>query len=84
MSDWRTSQAPYQQRSRLPEDDLPEIDWGEAAFTPGGGPMSEITHRTKSSYTLGCRWAIRHSGTEGGHKIGHSRARAASAIPVTY
>ena len=41
MSDWRTSQAPYQQRSRLPEDDLPEIDWGEAAFTPGGGDEPE-------------------------------------------
>jgi len=41
MSDWRTSQAPYQQRSRLPEDDLPEIDWGAASFAPGGGDEPE-------------------------------------------
>lgn len=32
MSDWRTSRAGY-----LPEDDLPDIDWGAASFTPGGG-----------------------------------------------
>jgi len=41
MSDWRTSQAPFQQRSRLPEDDLPEIDWGAASFAPGGGDEPE-------------------------------------------
>jgi len=38
MSDYRTSRAPF---SRLPEDDLPEIDWGEASFTPGGGDEPE-------------------------------------------
>ena len=37
MSDWRTARAPYATRSRLPEDDLPEIDWGAASFAPGGG-----------------------------------------------
>lgn len=41
MSDWRTSQAFPAQRSRLPEDDLPEIDWGAASFAPGGGDEPE-------------------------------------------
>ena len=41
MSDWRTARAPYATRSRLPEDDLPEIDWGEASFTQGGGDEPE-------------------------------------------
>jgi len=41
MSDWRTSQAFPAQRSRLPEDDLPEIDWGAADFSAGGGDMPE-------------------------------------------
>ena len=41
MSDWRTARAPYATRSRLPEDDLPEIDWGAASFAPGGGDEPE-------------------------------------------
>ena len=41
MTDWRTSQAFPERRSRLPEDDLPEIDWGGALFTQGGGDEPE-------------------------------------------
>ena len=65
MSDWRTSQAPYQQRSRLPEDDLPEIDWGAAAFTPGGGdepepePMPEPGEEERAMARLRARIAER-------------------------
>ena len=41
MTDWRTATAPGQRRPWLPEDDLPEIDWGEASFTQGGGDEPE-------------------------------------------
>lgn len=38
MTDWRTATAPGQ-RPYLPEDDMPEIDWGAASFSQGGGDM---------------------------------------------
>jgi len=41
VTDWRTARAPYATRSRLPEDDLPEIDWGAADFSAGGGDEPE-------------------------------------------
>ena len=65
MSDWRTSQAPYQQRSRLPEDDLPEIDWGAASFAPGGGdepepePMPDPSEEERAMARLRARIAER-------------------------
>ncbi len=65
MSDWRTARAPYATRSRLPEDDLPEIDWGAASFAPGGGdepepePMPDPSEEERAMARLRARIAER-------------------------
>jgi len=65
MSDWRTARAPYATRSRLPEDDLPEIDWGAASFTHGGGdepepePMPDPSEEERAMARLRARIAER-------------------------
>lgn len=60
MTDWRTARAGY-----LPEDDLPDIDWGEASFTQGGGdepepePMPDPSEEERAMARLRARIAER-------------------------
>ncbi len=90
MSDWRTSQAGY-----LPEDDLPEIDWGEAAFTPGGGdepepePMPDPGEEERAMARLRARIAERDAaahgsmGTRAGGPDGSANLSSSAGVACT-